>query len=86
MKPKTFTSSEWLPLEHLKHARLPLPANTGMKRDLPPQLTEEAMISGKDWIANLLVPEKDKSADFERAFVKRGAERFAEWVEKELEK
>lgn len=86
MKPPDFTIAERLPLERLKRARLSRASDTGMKRDLPQKSTEEPSVSGKDWIANLLVPEKDKGEDFERAFVKRNAQRFSEWVEKELEK
>jgi hypothetical protein len=81
----TFTIEDRLSLDRLKRTRLPLAVGTGMKRDLPQESTEE-LVPVKDLIANLLVPEKDAGADFERAFVKRSAERFAEWVNKELEK
>ncbi len=84
-KKSTFTIEDRLSLERLKHARLPISANTALKRDLP-QKSNETLSDDKGLIANLLVPEKDASVDFERALVKRGAERFAEWIEKELEK
>jgi hypothetical protein len=83
MKNKGFTTEDRLSVERLKRARLPF--SGGLKRTLPRESTKET-VPVKDLIANLLVPEKEDSKDFERAFVKRTAKEFATWVEKELKR
>ncbi len=84
-KHKAFTIEDRLPLDRLKRARLPFSADTRVKRAAPPE-PRPAIGAGNGLIANLLEAEPDECADFEQAFVKRGAERFAEWIEKELGK
>jgi hypothetical protein len=97
MKTQNFTTlADRLSLDRLKHARSPRRTSSGteMKRDVKPERAaaegegeQQKTASVKDLIANLLVPEKDTTGvDFERLIVKRGAKRFAEWIEKELEK
>jgi hypothetical protein len=42
------------------------------------------MNTGKEWVNNLLDTKDNDDTGFEGAIVKRGAVRFADWIEKEL--
>ena len=84
-KTENFTISERLSLDRLKHKPCAKRSELVMRRETAKKSTEDVTDS-KDWIANLLETEKDSGAEFEREMVKRGARRFAEWIEKELKK
>ncbi len=79
MNKKTFSIEDRLPLAHLKRARQPNKKRFAVAPDLP-EKSSAPIETGKEMIANLLVSGKNES-DFERLMIKRGARKFAEWIE-----
>lgn len=85
-KIETSTVTERLSLDRLKRQRMSGRAVNSVRREEATSRPTGQIAEGKDLIANLLTPEIDESAEFERRIRERGARRFAEWIEKELEK
>jgi hypothetical protein len=85
MKIKTFTAEERLSLDRLKQRGVSRSADKTLHKPLEARAEPfNAMNTGKEWVNNLLETKNNDNTDFERAIVKRGAARFAEWVEREL--